>query len=259
MPLPTLVNVAGWVRKAEADPIAYQQRQTIEVTLNAIAMTGSLNVVMILKGGILMGLAYNSPRLTADIDLTTTLKAEDSTAGTVRRWLDSMFPRAAAALGYADLIIKTQSVKSWPKSNFSAGKFPALKLRIGSAKRGTPQEKALQNGNATVVISVDISFNEPLQQVQVLELTGGQKLRAYGLVDLVSEKYRALLQQVPRNRYRRQDVYDLNRLITYNEFDNELRKQILSALQTKCQQRQIKPTCASLDSTEVKRRAGKEW
>ena len=61
---PNAVDVAGWVRKAEADPIAYQQRQTIEVTLNAIAMTGSLNVVMILKGGILMGLAYNSPRQT---------------------------------------------------------------------------------------------------------------------------------------------------------------------------------------------------
>ena len=36
---PTLeINVAEWVERAKADPITYQQRQTIEIILNAIAM-----------------------------------------------------------------------------------------------------------------------------------------------------------------------------------------------------------------------------
>ena len=93
-------------------------------------------------------------------------------------------------------------MKTQPKAIFPDAKFPALKLKIASAKRGTAQERALQNGKAPVVIDADISFNEPMLQIQVLELTGGQELFAYGLVDLIAEKYRAILQQVPRNRYR---------------------------------------------------------
>ena len=253
------VNVEEWVERAKADPIAYQQRQTVEITLNAIALTAPLKEKMFLKGGILMGLAYDSPRQTIDIDLTTLLAPEGDVGDTVRKLLDSMFPLAAAALGYAGLIVKTHSVKPQPKAKFPDAKFPALKLKIASAKRGTTQEKALQEGKAPVVIAVDISFNEPLLQIQVLELTGGQELRAYGLADLIAEKYRAILQQVPRNRYRRQDVYDLDRLIVRNEIDDVLQAQILDALVAKCQARELKPTRASLDDPEIKKRAGADW
>ena len=253
------VNVEEWVERAKADPIAYQQRQTVEITLNAIALTAPLKEKMFLKGGILMGLAYDSPRQTIDIDLTTLLAPEGDVGDTVRKLLDSMFPLAAAALGYAGLIVKTHSVKPQPKAKFPDAKFPALKLKIASAKRGTTQEKALQEGKAPVVIAVDISFNEPLLQIQVLELTGGQELRAYGLVDLIAEKYRAILQQVPRKRYRPQDVYDLDRLIARNGIDDALQAQILAALVAKCHARPLKPTRASLDDPEIKRRAGANW
>ena len=130
---------------------------------------------MFLKGGILMGLAYDSPRQTTDIDLTTALAVEGGVGDEVRKLLDSEFPRAAAALGYADLILKTHSVKLLPKGKFPDAKYPALKLKIASAKRGTTQEKTLQEGKIPVVIDVDISFNEPLPRIQVLELTGGQE------------------------------------------------------------------------------------
>ena len=186
----------------------------------------------------LMGLAYDSPRQTIDIDLTTLLAPEGDVGDTVRKLLDSMFPLAAAALGYAGLIVKTHSVKPQPKAKFPDAKFPALKLKIASAKRGTTQEKL---------------------QIQVLELTGGQELRAYGLVDLIAEKYRAILQQVPRKRYRPQDVYDLDRLIARNGIDDALQAQILAALVAKCHARPLKPTRASLDDPEIKRRAGANW
>ena len=190
------VNVEEWVERARPNPVAYQWRQTAEITLNAIAMTAPLQTKMFLKGGILMGLAYDSRRQTIDIDLTTNLVPEGDVGDKVRKLLDSMFPRAAAALGYAGLIVKTHSVKPQPKARFPDANFPALKLKIASAKRGTAEEKALQEGKTPVVIDVDISFNEPLRQIQLLELTGGQELRAYGLVDLIAEKYRAILQRV---------------------------------------------------------------
>ena len=252
------IAVAEWVASAKADTVAYRQRQTVEITLNAIAMT-SLNTKMLLKGGILMGLAYGSPRQTADIDLTATLKAEGDTGDKIRELLDSAFPRAAAALGYTDLVVKTHSVKPQPKAIFEDADFPALKLKIAYAQRGTTQENALREGKAPGVIDVDISFNETLQQIQVLELTGGQKLHAYSLVDLIAEKYRAMLQQVPRNRNRRQDVYDLNLLIARSEIDDARCAQIFDAFVKKCRARHLNPERASLDDPEIKRRAGADW
>ena len=183
-----------------------------------------------------MGLVHGSPRQTTDIDLTAVgLQVEDGVGDEIRRLLDSAFPAAAAVLGYPDLVIKTHSVKKRPKGIFKTADFPALQLKIASARRGTPQEKDLRSGKpAGVLIGVDISFNEPLSEIQVLEMTGGRELLAYSLVDLIAEKYRAMLQQVTRRRQRRQDAYDLDRLIMRNEVDEECRSQILKVFVTKC-------------------------
>lgn len=259
---PTLeINVAEWVERAKADPITYQQRQTIEIILNAIAMTASLNSKMVLKGGILVGLAYDSPRQTADIDLTADFTVDSDICDKIRRGLlDSVFPRAAAVLGYVDLVVKTHSIKSQPKGIFQTADFPALDLKITSAKRGTPSEKALREGRpANCIIDINISFNESLHQIQVLELTGGHELLAYGLVDLIAEKLRAVLQQVKRNRRRRQDIYDLDLLIANHEIDQTCRAQILKVLIAKCRSRQIEPTRASFDDPEIRRRSGADW
>ncbi len=55
------VDVAAWVEKAREVPFIYQQRQTIEIVLNTIAITVPLNTKMFLKGGVLMGLAIIAP------------------------------------------------------------------------------------------------------------------------------------------------------------------------------------------------------
>ena len=253
------VDVAEWVRKAKPDREAYKRRQAVEVTLNVIAMTAEWNAVMFLKGGILMSLAYGSPRHTADIDLTTTLNVESDVGARIQGQLDSKFPSATAELGYPDLIVKTHSVKTLPPGIFADAKYPALKIRIGSAMRGTTQERALQKRQASVVIDTDISFNEPVPQTQVLILTGGRKLLAYSLPDLVAEKYRAIIQQVTRKRNRRQDVYDLHWLITQGMIGAGLRKSILKALKVKCHARLITPKRESLDEPEIMRRAGADW
>ena len=255
---PLEINVGGWVERARANPIAYQQRQTVEITLNAIAMTAPLNQRMLLKGGILMGLVYDSPRQTADIDLTADLGVDADIAKRIGTLFESALPRAAAALGYADLAVTLHSVKTLPKGMFEDARFPALKLKVASARRRTNQEKALTKGLAPT-IDVDISFNESWRQIQVLELTGGNELRAYGLVDLIAEKYRALLQQIPRKRNRRQDVYDLNLLIEQEAFDNFRRYEILDVFVAKCAARDLKPSSGSFDNPEVKARASAEW
>ena len=256
---PHPVDVAAWVARAAQDPIAHRQRQAVEIILNAIAMTGPLNTELFLKGGILLGLAYGSPRQTTDIDLSATFAADDDIGRRMGTMLDSTFPRTAARLGYADLVLRTQSAKGLPNHMFPEAEFPALKLKIAYALRGTNEERALNEGTASSVIDVDISFNEPLNHVQLLALTGGQELYAYGVVDLVAEKYRALLQQIPRNRYRRQDVYDLDVLLPCIQVDGIDPADVLEALLEKCRARRLEPSRRSLDNTEIRNRASRDW
>ena len=256
------INVSEWVERAKADPVAYLQRQATEVTLNVIAMTAIPGKSLVLKGGILMGLVYDSPRHTTDIDLSSEFDAESKTDERIRSMFDNAFPRALANLGYADLVMKIHSIKKQPNkriSKFEEADFPALKLKISFAKRGTKQEVAMKAGKATSIVDVDISFNEPLQQIQILELTGGQELLAYSQTDLLAEKYRAMLQQVTRNRNRRQDVYDIHLIIERMQIDESTQTAILKALFIKCRSRRIEPAKDSLDNPEVKKRSAAEW
>ncbi len=256
---PHPVDVASWVARAAQDPVAHRQRQAVEIILNAIAMAGPLSTKLFLKGGILLGLAYGSPRQTTDIDLTAAFAIDGDIGDKIGTLLNSAFPRTAARLGYADLVLRTQSAKGRPNHIFPDAEFAAVKLKIAYARRGTNEERALNEGTASTVIDVDISFNEPLNQVQVLELTGGQELYAYGVIDLVAEKYRALLQQIPRNRYRRQDVYDLDLLLPGIPADGNAPADILESLLKKCSARRLEPNHRSLDNTEIKNRAGRDW
>ncbi len=64
---------------------------------------------------------------------------------------------------------------------------------------------------------------------------------------------------MPRRRNRRQDIYDLNRLVAREEIDEELKAEILTALNAKCQQRGLEPSRESLDNPEIKRRSGTDW
>ena len=118
------VDVAGWVERAAQDPVAYRQRQTVEIILNAIAMTVPLNTELFLKGGILPGLAYGSPRQTTDIDLTAACAADGNIDDRVGTLLNFALPRAAASLGYADLLVRTQS-----ESHFLASGIPCLEAQ----------------------------------------------------------------------------------------------------------------------------------
>jgi len=256
------VDVSAWVEESHNNPLVYQQRQTIEIVLNTIAMTDHLNRKMFLKGGILMGLAYSSPRQTVDIDLTTTLETTSQIHENLREKLDHGFLKATAILGYPDMIVQIHSIKEYSrKMTILTATFPALKLKITSAKRNTHQEITLKRGKPTnIIIEMDVSFNEPLlEQSQIIKLTDGHELLAYGLVDLVAEKYRAILQQIPRRRRRPQDIYDLNRLIQHEMIDADNHSRILDAIKEKSRARGIEPKQDSLDDPEIKYRCKAGW
>lgn len=254
------VDIRAWVEGARENPDRYRDRQVTEVVLAAIGLTPSLNQNLVLKGGAVMALAFKSNRVTADVDFTATVEPEGF-ADEVVEDLNRNLPRTAIRIGYPKLLCRVQAIKKMPRPvNFEDFEFPALRLRIGSAERGTNEEKRLQAGRAIRVIDIEISFRDQVYAFQELNLTRpGVAVRAFSLHEIIAEKLRALLQQPIRNRSRRQDVYDIAFLISENDIDESDKKIIHETLLKKCRSHGIEPTSEAIDDPEVRARAEKEW
>ena len=254
------VDIRAWVESASSNPQLYRARQVTEVVLTSIGLAPSLSQTLVLKGGTLMALAFDSRRLTADIDFTAVTGPQGFEDSLVAE-LNTILPKTAIQLGYLDLDCRIQSVKKMPRpQNFEDHNFPALLVRIGSAKRGTGEERRLEAGQATQVVDVEISFRDQVYTSQTLHLTeAGVAVRAFTLHELIAEKLRALLQQPIRNRNRRQDVYDIAFLLDAHPMTDEDRDVIHATLMEKCATRDIQPDAASLEDPEVVRRAEAEW
>lgn len=256
------VNIFDWVERAKIDPVKYFERQATEVVLAAIGMAEPFSEHIFLKGGILMGVLYGSPRNTGDIDFTTDLDPNDELPDALRTALDETLPRAAAEIGYPGMLLRVQTIKIRPRKNSLAkDTFPALEMKIGYAQRGSPQERHFHKGRSPQVIQVDISFNEPISGLQVIKLeeASSTEIKAYSIYDLIAEKVRALLQQELKNKNRRQDIYDISLLLRAFEFDEDEKTKILTSIKTKCASREITPDVHSLSSEAVRKHAKAEW
>jgi predicted nucleotidyltransferase component of viral defense system len=256
-----IVDIRAWIDRARRDPLAYTERQATEVVLAAVSSVPGYGSRIYLKGGVLMAVVYQSLRSTADLDFTTDLTASPDLPGTLRAALDKVLPATAARLGYPDLVLRVQSVKERPRPFGTPDtSFPALDVNISYAKRGTRAEEHLVRGHAPNVVHMEISFNEPIHAVELLRLgIGGPSLGAYALTELIAEKFRALLQQVTRSRYRRQDVYDIAHLAARFPPDEHERAEILASFLDKCAARGIAPTIDSMSDPRVIERARSEW
>jgi hypothetical protein len=254
------VDIRAWVEAARANPPLYRNRQVTEIVLATIGLTQSLATTLVLKGGALMALAFKSERVTGDVDFSASAGPADFDKMLVHE-LNSQFPKVSVQLGYIDLICRVQRIEKRPRpQNFENMDFPALLVRIGSAIRGTPEHARLDNGQASQVVDIEISFRDQVYQFQELYLTdAGAAVRAFTIHEVIAEKFRALLQQPERNRYRRQDVYDIAFLLDTNPMDAEDLTTIRNTLIEKCATRGIAPTIHSLADPEVRRRAEADW
>ncbi len=256
-----VVDIASWVERARSDPQAYLERQATEVFLAAIGLTPSYSDKVFLKGGVLMGIRYASPRQTADLDFTTTLEPNPDEIVRIRAELDDALLRAAAQLGYPDLVCRVQTAREKPRANSLVNDtFPALEIKIAYALRDSPQETRLKVGQCPTTLEADISFNEPINAPQLVKLgKDGPIIEAYSLLDLMAEKMRALLQQVNRNRHRRQDVFDLAYLIERFALDTKEMAHLLEVFKKTSASRGIDPDQNSLSNPQVIERARAEW
>lgn len=254
------VDLRAWVDASAANPTLHRDRMVTEIVLTAIGRSPRLSESLFLKGGALMALGFESVRQTADVDFTAMADPEGFDAA-ITEDLNQLMPTTAIQLGYLDLVCRVQSVKKMPRAeNFADQNFPALLVRIASAIRNTPEVRRLEMGQASRVLDLEVSFKDDVHTSQTLKLkSAGVSLRAFSFHELVAEKIRALLQQPIRNRYRRQDVFDIAFLMQHRTVTQDDLRLIHETLLEKCETRHIEPRSTSFDDPEVRRRAEADW
>jgi hypothetical protein len=255
------VDIAGWVDRARADPVRHLERMATEIVMTAIGRASGLRDDIYLKGGILMGLAYGSPRGTADLDYTAIAEPDPANVTRIRADLETSLRATPSLIGYPDIECRIQSFEHRPRAEgFGGFTAPALIVGIGYARRDTPQFRHLTKLQCPDVVRVDISFREPVSTPDTIRLVqSGVAIKAYALIDIIAEKLRAFLQQEARNRSRRQDIYDLAHLIERFAFDETELRAIHDLLHAKCRARNIAPSVESIDDPKLKARAKAEW
>jgi predicted nucleotidyltransferase component of viral defense system len=259
-PIQHTVDINAWVERAKNDPQLYFERQATEIVLASIGRSSSFGGKMFLKGGTLMGVVYQSPRQTADIDFTGEFDPSDSLLSELNTDLDEEMRRTAASLGYPDFVCKVQSLRKKPRpQGFDRMQFPAIEMKVAYAKRDTRPHERLLRGDCPMTLKVEVSFKEPVEAIELIQLGDDASIHAYGFAELVAEKMRALLQQVKRDRSRCQDVYDIAFLVRDGDFEDSEKEYILQRLIEKSRVRDIHPERDTIGQPEIKERAREGW
>lgn len=246
------LDLPAWVGDAEPDKQYF--RQAVHIILTAISSSAALRSTMIMKGGMLMAIRYKSSRFTKDADFSTEEKYLIGDEKTLVEELCQQLDIANETLPY-DTMCRCQRSELRPARGDAT--FPTLTLSIGYAPRSKERERnRLLNGQAPNVVQIDYSYNEAVMDVEVLSLGDGEELQAYSFLNLIAEKLRSLLQQPIRRRNRRQDVYDLNLLLSNSAplTQNEVH-QLLDQILKTCRERGIEATQASLRDPDVQKMA----
>lgn len=250
------LHLEGWVSASPVDQRGF--REAVHIILTAISQSSALNSRMIMKGGLLMAIRYESSRFTRDIDFSTLEKYQQADEAALLAELDQQLIMANEMLPYDTMCLR-QGAKLNPKSPEAS--FPTLQISIGYASRSkNAHRKRLLAKGASTKVQIDYSFDEAVLDTEILAIDDGERLQAYSLTNLLAEKYRSLLQQPSRRRNRRQDVYDIYLLLTRcKELSEYERTKLLSQLIHSCSVRGIEATRESMTNPVVRAMASAEY
>lgn len=250
-------GISDWVDDCQ-DKNERGFREAVHTILSSIASDPDLKANMVIKGGILLAVRYQSLRYTKDIDFSTTQKLADISPDDIEKALNKAFKKTAEKLDY-DMDCLIQSCKVQPAKKPDAS-FPSVKISVGYARRGSKEHSRLLVKKCSRCISIDYSLNELMPNIEKISISDKEELIAYTLTDLIAEKLRSMLQQKKRNRARRQDIFDLMLLLDKYPCLNDVDKQeIFNSLIDKSKSRGVDPEVNSLDDPEIRKRAAKDY
>ena len=230
------IKLAEWAA-SETDLARRELRQAIHLILRAIAQDKSLAPIMIMKGGILLAIRYQSSRFTTDVDFSTPRHLQDIDLPSLLMDIQRALLPVSAANDYG-LALSLQSHKINPPNRPEVS-FPTLQLKIGYANRLNPNAmRRFLLKQAPKTIQIDYSFNEWVSEFEAQNVDGGV-LNMYAYHDLIAEKLRSVLQQPIRERARFQDIYDLFLLVEGTTPTGEDKQAILEKLHAACADRKV--------------------
>jgi len=249
------LNLQAWV-VAETEPGRREFRQAVHLILRAIAHSEKLAPIMVMKGGILLAIRYQSSRFTKDVDFSTQQKLQDVDIPTFIAQVKQALELVSIDNDYG-LAIALQSHALNPKKQDSL--FATLQMKIGYANRAIANEfKRLNAGQSAKAIQIDYSFNEWASDVEEGDVDGGV-LAMYAYHDLIAEKLRSVLQQPIRNRARFQDIYDLCLLLDCIDFNDEDRSLVLNKLMAASEDRQVPMDPTAMRSEQLRELSQREY
>jgi len=201
-----------------------------------------------MKGGILLAIRYGTGRFTKDVDFLTTQSFKEFDE---ERFLDAFrksLIQASSHLPYQlECCLQRQEIR--PNRD---GSFPTMKMSVGYASKTDRRVfERLLKGQAPAVVEIDYSFNDGIHDIDIINVDRDMNVQAYGKTTLIAEKFRAILQQVVRQRSRRQDIFDLYYLFSHYPLDARRKPQILEALISKCRSRNIEATAKSMAANDI--------
>lgn len=254
----TAVDVNAWVEAARESSEEYCVRRVMRIILFAVADSPFLKSKMVIKGGVLLALGYGTNRHTRDVDFSTGKRVQEEDPDVILEELD----RALAVACSVDeaVLCRVQSHQMKPPD--ADASFPTLRITVGYAFEGERQYIRMVQGlpSAKTVI-IDLSFNEQTCIASAIVMDG-HEISAYSLYDQVAEKYRALIQQTRerRNRVRRQDAYDIFKIIEQGYLCTaDDKAALLSALHQKCAARELTVTQETIEEPEIAQRSKAEY
>lgn len=255
-------EIEEWVALAKSDP-QKNFRRVVHIILLAISSHHDLRPQMLMKGGILLAIAYHTGRYTKDIDFSTCKHYSEFQKGQevfIESLADAINVSAEETQYGISCAIQKQEVRPCPEGNYQT-----LHLSIGYALKSVPNMmRRLAAKQAANVVQIDYSFNEEVGDIGILE-AGEDQLQTYGHITLVAEKFRALLQQTtgdggrPRGSARGQDVFDLRLILTKYPIAEDQKKHLLDLLISKANSRDLTINQKSISNPEIKDRCRERY
>jgi len=250
--LPTSFEViAEW---ASANMLQVQEarfRFAQYVVLRAIADSRSLSASLVFKGGNALDFFWEPNRSTKDLDFS--MKDGDHRMPDLKKLLGDSLLGVGRLMGVS---CRIQHLEQQPPGQDKT--FITFMGKVGYALPDDRKnrERILQGTNVSSVVPFDVSINELICATEKIDLGGIHSLQVCTLEDIVAEKLRALLQQIPRNRLRRQDVLDIAMILGTRRLDET---KIAAYLMQKAGARKIQVSKSAFHDEEIRTRASVDY
>jgi predicted nucleotidyltransferase component of viral defense system len=220
--------------------------------LRAITASKALSDVLVFKGGNALDFVWQPNRSTRDLDFS----ARDPSLSTdqITKLLTPALQRAAQDTGVAFRLQRVRQNPPGPNRTFITYD---ITVGYGLPDDKRSRQKIERGESVSPIVPVEISLNEPICASVEVNIDGTHPLQVSSLEDIVAEKLRALLQQLIRNRSRRQDLLDI--AVILREHSDLQLVQISEYLLQKGAARNVPVSRSAFRQAEIKARAAEGY